>query len=581
MPARSGRLYAENAFRVLGLPPTASDLEVRRRAKELRLRAEVDRAGTGVVDLIRFAEDELEEPFRRFTSELYWFQVLGTNGSPVPDMANRDAVRAAGIELETQRTKGSDEALHDLAVLRHAAALEMKPPDGAVMVSALDTWQDLWSNEAFWLRAKLRAEELSDPRLTDKAVDRIRADVPSQVLNETALWISETADLDNEAASLAYKALVSSRFPAAAVRGAASKAVERLSSHVSDTNRDLRSKMSNVPDAQLVQKVRSLWRDLQDLIRAAKQLKAMASNVPAAEGVLDEVAHFLRGLGIDLYNKADDFDAAIPLQEAAVAIAVSDVALDRAKQDASILKSRQRVAEAKVLVDAERWNEAIPILQQARQIAPNDKEREGVDDLLRLCMFRAAEKSAMALAESGRWQEAATQAMQAHRLAYTEEQRTSLLGFARQCENAHARGLPSPAQAAAQAAAAASRRTRNGWIAAGVVVAMIVIYAIASNSGGSGGSHASFDPGPGVSNTKIDSPTQLEFTYFASQSCSSLTSNFTFYDGSGNGVGSASGYKSTGGVTQGSRYHFTVNLSNGDTISTSAVNFHVDTSCNP
>lgn len=58
MSARSGRLYAESPFRVLGLPPTASDLEIRRRAKELRLRAEVDGAAAGVIDLIRFAEDD-------------------------------------------------------------------------------------------------------------------------------------------------------------------------------------------------------------------------------------------------------------------------------------------------------------------------------------------------------------------------------------------------------------------------------------------------------------------------------------------------------------------------------------------
>jgi hypothetical protein len=70
VPARSSRLSAEDPFRVLELPPTANDLQVWRRATELRLIAEVDRAGSGVVALICLAEDVLEEPVRRFTSEL-------------------------------------------------------------------------------------------------------------------------------------------------------------------------------------------------------------------------------------------------------------------------------------------------------------------------------------------------------------------------------------------------------------------------------------------------------------------------------------------------------------------------------
>lgn len=63
-------LYAENAFRVLDLPISATEREIRRRVQERRLQAELNAVENSDMDRIRKAEVALDDPRGRLREEI-------------------------------------------------------------------------------------------------------------------------------------------------------------------------------------------------------------------------------------------------------------------------------------------------------------------------------------------------------------------------------------------------------------------------------------------------------------------------------------------------------------------------------
>ncbi len=90
-------------------------------------------------------------------------------------------------------------------------------------------------------------------------------------------------------------------------------------------------------------------------------------------------------------------------------------------------------------------------------------------------------------------------------------------------------------------------------------------------------------PGPtdstpyGVTNVKIDSPTQIEFDYRASKTCNTLTFDYKFFDANGSQVDEFQDEQQSQ-VTSGKTYHFTITAS-GQTIDPKAVRFNANPTC--
>ena len=90
-------------------------------------------------------------------------------------------------------------------------------------------------------------------------------------------------------------------------------------------------------------------------------------------------------------------------------------------------------------------------------------------------------------------------------------------------------------------------------------------------------------PGPtdktpyGVTNTKIDSSTQIEFDYRAKDSCKTLTFDYKFYDSSGSQVDEFEDEQQSD-VSAGKSYHFTITAS-GQTIDSRASRFTAEGAC--
>lgn len=120
--------------------------------------------------------------------------------------------------------------------------------------------------------------------------------------------------------------------------------------------------------------------------------------------------------------------------------------------------------------------------------------------------------------------------------------------------------------------AGAAPGRRNWRLVYGVVA--LIVFGIAYFAFGN---HTSTQT---ISNTKIDSPTQIEFDYHASSNCSNLTFAYTFYDSSGKQVDVWNG-ESSHQVESGHDYHITASSdpTTGQAITSSATRFDVTPTC--
>jgi hypothetical protein len=117
------------------------------------------------------------------------------------------------------------------------------------------------------------------------------------------------------------------------------------------------------------------------------------------------------------------------------------------------------------------------------------------------------------------------------------------------------------------------RRRQAPWIIIGLAIVIIAGVAFVIRA----------IPGPtdttpyGVTNAKIDSPTQIEFDYRAKDTCNSLVFDYKFFDSSGSQVDEFQDEQQSQ-VTAGKSYHFTITAS-GQTINSDAKTFTATPTC--
>ncbi|MEV0639152.1 hypothetical protein AB0I77_30295 [Streptomyces sp. NPDC050619] len=199
-------LYRHNAFRISGLAVTATPRVVRRRVSEVRAAEALgaEQAGGPAAGearwlppdplpdhiAVREALRRLEDPVRRVVDEFFWFWPLPeSDGAPGLTQARKAWVRLAGsapgsASGSRSRTDASGTgasrtavapgarsiAVHNLAVLHHAEALEAKTFYGAdglrtLWERAYRYWRLVLDDDGCWRRLDERIRVLDDPRL--------------------------------------------------------------------------------------------------------------------------------------------------------------------------------------------------------------------------------------------------------------------------------------------------------------------------------------------------------------------------------------------------------------------------------
>jgi hypothetical protein len=186
-------LYANNAFRIIGIHIDATARDIAKQMAQRKLRAELGDTSTGTnplfgddapsIDRQRDAELQLRDPAARLVHELFWFWPMDGRGcASDPALHALAAGNTATAEklwraMESNPQSGGI-ASHNIAVRWHIAALQLeskltgKPDEKSRETlaqcwnSSLKRWNRLRSDDAFWHFIAARVVALDDPRLS-------------------------------------------------------------------------------------------------------------------------------------------------------------------------------------------------------------------------------------------------------------------------------------------------------------------------------------------------------------------------------------------------------------------------------
>ncbi|ONH61695.1 hypothetical protein CcI49_05770 [Frankia sp. CcI49] len=215
----SAQLYRQNAFRLTGVPLSATARDIRRQSDMLAI-LEKTGAPLPVPDLlplrpepssadIRAALDRLADPRQRLVDEFFWFWPVGGGSSSGGGDDSRGAdtgedpalaALAAGdtqaaARLWAAMAENSDRqvpapdaanALHNVAVLGHLQALDAEltpgsePPDWVLVYRR---WGDVLRDHQVWSGLEERIRRAADARLDADLADTIRTGLPAALLS--------------------------------------------------------------------------------------------------------------------------------------------------------------------------------------------------------------------------------------------------------------------------------------------------------------------------------------------------------------------------------------------------------------
>lgn len=230
-------VYQINAFRLLGLPVSASPRESAKKLERRRMLAELgqadmptygrlERKPPATDEELRAADAVLHDPENRLVHELFWLwplSVVSNDQDPALEaLRNEDVTTAVARWDLAYKNATSDPqmaaiASHNLAIRWHLAALELDSmSNGAVWSdnhrdrierywqAALSYWKDALTSDAVWNHLSARVLKLDDDRLTLVFVQSLRKTAPNAVAKISADLALQYADAGLAAPAFAH-----------------------------------------------------------------------------------------------------------------------------------------------------------------------------------------------------------------------------------------------------------------------------------------------------------------------------------------------------------------------------------------
>ncbi len=214
--------YSQSAFRILGLPMTASGSEIQLRADEICVRGklgkicqyEYDFPWMGPLDrseeTVRDAAQRLSDPLRRMHEELGWFWGWSqTDQEALARLSKNDRAGAQRIWKSQQESDGEASiiAMFNQAILAHSSVIgeEILLQDGIGPLIqfesdethwknwrfALQSWADLAKEERFWILFKCMVRSRDDARLTESTKDELRESLLPEILQPSLVLLEQ------------------------------------------------------------------------------------------------------------------------------------------------------------------------------------------------------------------------------------------------------------------------------------------------------------------------------------------------------------------------------------------------------
>ena len=429
--------YADNAFRILGLSTLADVRDVSRRAKELAMLAVLD-GDEEKARRVRDAEATVADPVRRVAEELLW--IRGASGG-VPldiDPADRQAVDAALKHLMPIARQGVDDAIHDVAVVAHAAAVEDQGGPISNWQVGLTAWGSLLTREPFWRAERLRADLVGDPRLTESTIDALRAALAWRILEPSARAVGRlvTEGRDDDAVPR-LTAVSESGLPADVVARARALATAPLRAKLAEAESSITVAVAEFGRAHDGHHLFMIAEGAATSAEATLQ-RILRLDPDGAEARIraDELAEALRIVSACLHNEAEDTAGAANIVDRAAQVAASDSVRSRLIRDARTLRRMDHQRRANDQAGRQDWDGAARDLAAALNFADEQAERAEIEESLRTCRLSAAMRRAVRAAEQRDWPAAIAAAEEARTNVTEPKDRGSIDAFIVRCRQA-------------------------------------------------------------------------------------------------------------------------------------------------
>jgi len=355
-------IYRINAFRILGLPVTASPKELSSHIRRLELTEKYGNTGqlnnsflalntTHDRDARREAQQRLLDPELRFIDEFFWFWPLSLSSTEENDdtlaaIKQNDLSRALTI-WEQHEAEGSEASvsMHNLAVFHHAMALDIEHTETETREiseqqieqkqshwqQAFSRWKSLLNEEGFWKRVRERIRQLDDPRLSTDTANRIREGLAKALLSINAMLAVEASEKNDSQDLIFHIALIrQSGFDNAIATEAVRRGVAPVRDRLKAMCLHCAEEISNAPESGN-DLASSLIKDTAPLLKTLDSL--LAKGGPTRESMHDQVAEQVRSCLVSFGNETGDWRSVLTTAKKSLSIAESHSLRQKIQED--------------------------------------------------------------------------------------------------------------------------------------------------------------------------------------------------------------------------------------------------------
>lgn len=510
-------LFHDNAFRVTGLPASASGREVTKHGDRLKLQEELgndEPPVTGAfvrepppsLDEIRTALQRLKSPERRIVDEFFWFWPMPTSngaGDAALDAVQQGQADKAisiwrGLETDDQNAVV---ALHNLAVAYHIAALdrenstvghgcteERRAKIARFWQSAIKRWLKIADDDRLWDLVAERIRQLNEPNLPTGFSRQIRQNLRvalCKIHAELGLAYLESAQAGYAQSQFAlFKQLAQET----GADGIAAEIVLRPITTRLRQQLDLALQKASANASGGAEAAR-------ELLGLARRMSSnfellLAPDHPARADLYDDIADAINRIQITYHKKTEDDPTCLEILQQALPYATTLEIKDRIEGNIRTLKSNisyTKLAPAYALLKTIREGKdspferlelfrrkASPLLTfVTSELAAADPARDQLWDAAAAALRELSVEFWNASQDIANAEAAIGMAMQFVR---TTETRKQLLADQKHLTDIRAQRIAAAA-ARKLAEEKASRKRLIGWLVAGGVVVLIIIAA--------------------------------------------------------------------------------------------------------
>lgn len=379
--------YQNNAFRILGLPPSVSISDIASRANEIKVKISLgapvaydydfpwmgtlDRSEENIIHTLQ----RLENPNLRIREEMFWFWVENDTDKKALSYLNHNKRQPAHELWEQSRTSSIPiiELFRDKspklnaknissyvnqAILAHSSVISeelshFKDKNNVIPESHWKKWHFILerflllnSSDTFWNEVSKRAGRINDPRLSEARITELKNSFPAEVVETNLFFITKALSANQyEIAKRHSRLLDEISFPKDILRKGFNKILSYQSDSVNKLTQSVSRKFfylkkeNGISEEKLINLYSFLMHNLDNIIVQGNTVDI--NNISNFAIAKDNLAQVIREIAVALNNlhTGMTYEKSYELMNQAIEYATSDYLKQKFKKDEEIIKS--------------------------------------------------------------------------------------------------------------------------------------------------------------------------------------------------------------------------------------------------